>query len=53
MPLDSDPNPFVMSTPLADKLFDPVRGSARFTAIIVRLGLDPTRYTAEALRRAR
>jgi tetratricopeptide (TPR) repeat protein len=46
-------DPLVMSTPLADKLFDPVRGSARFTAVVERLGLDPTRYTAEALRRAR
>ena len=46
-------DPFVMSTPLADKLFDPVRGSARFVAIVVRLGLDPARYTAEAVGRSR
>ena len=46
-------DPFVMSTPLADKLFDPVRGSARFAAVVVRLGLDPARYTAEAVGRSR
>jgi eukaryotic-like serine/threonine-protein kinase len=46
-------DPFVMSTPLADKLFDPVRGSARFAAIVERLGLDPARYTAEAVGRSR
>jgi tetratricopeptide (TPR) repeat protein len=44
---------FVMSTPLADRLFDPVRGSARFGTVIARLGLDPARYTAEALGRSR
>jgi hypothetical protein len=46
-------DPFVMSTPLADTLFHPVRGSARFAAIVVRLGLDPARYTAEAVGRSR
>ena len=46
-------DPFVMSTPLADKLFDPVRGSPRFATIVRRLGLDPARYTAEALGRSR
>ena len=46
-------DPFVMSTPLADKLFDPVRGSERFAAIVVRLGLDPARYTPEAVGRSR
>ena len=46
-------DPFIMSTPLADKLFDPVRGSSRFAAVVRRLGLDPARFTAEALGRSR
>ena len=46
-------DPWVMNTPLADKFFDPVRGSPRFAKIVRQLGVDPARYTAEALGRTR
>ena len=46
-------DPWAMNTPLADKFFDPVRSSPRFAAIVRRLGLDPARFTAEALGRSR
>jgi hypothetical protein len=46
-------DPWVMNTPLADKFFDPVRGSPWFAKIVRQLGVDPARYTSEALGRTR
>ena len=37
--------PFAITTPLVDEMFDPVRDSSRFAAVVEALGLDVARFT--------